>query len=348
LVSISTIDISKRIAEPNSILHKEIEGFEKLSKDYPYTQIFSLLFLKGLKLHKDVRFEDELKKHSFRISNRNMLYDIVHTEYALEPTIEEGIEELEIVEPVSNEGTSIEESNNDPKEQVQHEETVIPQEIIIEPIITEVIEVEENRSEITSIETIASTIDIETTPIVEINIPEQKIALQTSSNDALDESILHHSYAANYHLNDLTEEEAKKIEEKKNKIEEKIKTKKFIVSEVKTEEKPSSFTSWLKADSNYEEHESEQFGSPINTSEELLFGEVVKPKKEFFSPIKKAKESLQENTIPVSETLAKIFDLQGNYPKAISAYEQLSLNYPEKKIFFANQIKRIKKKINSK
>lgn len=342
MVSISTIDISKRIAEPNSILHKEIEGFEKLSKDYPYTQIFSLLFLKGLKLHKDVRFEDELKKHSFRISNRNMLYDLVHTEFDLEPVIEEEINELEPEASILNEETSIQESNNDPKEQFQQEENVI------EPVINEVIEVEENISETTSTEKVTSTIDIETTPIAETNITEQKLALQTSSNDALDESILHHSYAANYHLNDLTEEEAKKIEEKKNKIEEKNKVEKPVVSEVKTEEKPSSFTSWLKADSNYEEQKSEQFESPIKPSEERHFGEVKKPKKEFFSPIKKAKESLQEDTIPVSETLAKIFDLQGNYPKAISAYEQLSLNYPEKKIFFANQIKRIKKKINSK
>ncbi|MFN5787057.1 MAG: hypothetical protein ACK457_13915, partial [Flavobacteriia bacterium] len=70
-------------------------------------------------------------------------------------------------------------------------------------------------------------------------------------------------------------------------------------------------------------------------------------KKEFFSPVKKAKESLDMNSMPVSETLARIFALQGNYPKAIFAYEQLILINPEKKVFFASQIEELKKKLNT-
>jgi hypothetical protein len=75
--------------------------------------------------------------------------------------------------------------------------------------------------------------------------------------------------------------------------------------------------------------------------------EIQKPKSEFFSPTKKAKESVDEEAIPVSETLAKIFAIQGNFSKAISAYEQLCLIYPEKKTFFANQIEELKSKINN-
>jgi hypothetical protein len=56
---------------------------------------------------------------------------------------------------------------------------------------------------------------------------------------------------------------------------------------------------------------------------------------------------LNENNMPVSETLAKIFALQGNYPKSIYVYEQLILIFPEKKSFFATQIKNLKKKLNS-
>lgn len=83
------------------------------------------------------------------------------------------------------------------------------------------------------------------------------------------------------------------------------------------------------------------------SQEKRTFIPAEKPKKEFFSPAKKAKESLDENRMPVSETLARIFVLQGNYPKAIHVYEQLILIIPEKKSFFATQIKILKKKINS-
>jgi tetratricopeptide (TPR) repeat protein len=53
-------------------------------------------------------------------------------------------------------------------------------------------------------------------------------------------------------------------------------------------------------------------------------------------------ESLQENPDVATETLADIYAMQGHKDKAIEIYEHLILKYPEKHIYFAAQIDRLK------
>ena len=93
---------------------------------------------------------------------------------------------------------------------------------------------------------------------------------------------------------------------------------------------PRSFNDWLTAGS---------VQSDAGQKKEYLTFE--KPKVPFFSPIKKAKESLGLENLPVSETLAKVFESQGNYAMAKTIYEQLILIFPEKKSFFADQIQKL-------
>ncbi|MBL6660871.1 MAG: hypothetical protein ISP70_05175 [Crocinitomicaceae bacterium] len=100
------------------------------------------------------------------------------------------------------------------------------------------------------------------------------------------------------------------------------------------DDSPKSFNDWLRQGEKNTDAQAEK--------EYLTF---EKPKINFFNPQSSAKKSITKNNLPVSETLAKVFESQGNYPLAISTYEQLILIFPEKKIFFADQIEKIKSKI---
>ena len=76
---------------------------------------------------------------------------------------------------------------------------------------------------------------------------------------------------------------------------------------------------------------------------------ISKPKKDFKDFEQDDKQISEENetlkSLPVSETFAKILIKQGKFDLAIRIYEQLSLNKPEKSIYFANQIFDLKNKI---
>lgn len=67
-----------------------------------------------------------------------------------------------------------------------------------------------------------------------------------------------------------------------------------------------------------------------------------KEEQKFFNAELKAKESLLESEHLVTETLARIYALQGSVNKAVRAYEILSLKFPQKSAYFATLIQKLK------
>jgi hypothetical protein len=95
----------------------------------------------------------------------------------------------------------------------------------------------------------------------------------------------------------------------------------------------------------------EKIDRSTNTNSEKIINTFIKnqPKisknnnQKFFKPTEIGRKSIKENTDLITETLAKVYTKQKYYKKAISAYQKLSLKYPQKSSYFADQIKLITK-----
>lgn len=126
-----------------------------------------------------------------------------------------------------------------------------------------------------------------------------------------------------------------------------------VLTDEKREEKkprikaaPKSFNEWLEIiDSGAEITEKEEEKTPSASDVVRKFIQTnttrIEPRKETQAS-DLAKKSVLDDSGLVTETLAKIYEAQGNRAKAISTYEKLILLNPEKKAYFAARIQSLK------
>ncbi|MCQ0111678.1 hypothetical protein SAMN04487906_0041 [Zhouia amylolytica] len=118
------------------------------------------------------------------------------------------------------------------------------------------------------------------------------------------------------------------------------------------ENEKHSFNEWLKLSSYTpivrEKTSTKKKKNPLKNKLDLIDKFIennpkISPVKEFGNSANLAKENQVEKSELMTETLARVYLEQKKYKKAIQAYKILSLKYPEKSGFFADQINAIKK-----
>lgn len=317
--------ITAYIEDPSLLDATTLPVLKELADKHPFSSIYSLLYLNAVTRFNSVSLDAALNDHAYQLNDRKKLYQLIHADF-------EGTSDFVTRDEITNNTDSIPTASTIIETTEQAAELILEQTIEIESIEQQVTDsvpiISENDSE-------ASAITIVESVILEEQLPTDENTFERETSA--------HSLEQEYVLPEEEFEEITKVEQKS-----------VVVEKINVAEK-RSFTAWLNVQN-----------APNKTPEivDELVEEKQKPEKkdiidrfiaqqpsisrtknEFFSPSRKAKESLSEDALPVSETLAKIYAAQGNFPKAIHVYHQLSLNFPEKKSLFAVEIEELKKKI---
>lgn len=367
--------IASRIARPETCLGSEIPALKELTEKYPYAQVFSILYLKALSNQNDIGFDEALQKHAYRVTDRMKLYDLIHEREEIAGfetgETEAGTEDIVVTSgktdaviaadpvvtpldpPSRGEEVALEPIGED--EVIEADfvggEEIVEEDVVVTPLSRDTI--------VTPLDPPSKGEDVPE-PIAEEDLTPAFIT------DELELEIISQVVATVYNENLEHSVPERKTEEKaaEEKKSEPLITRERDAENAVTESR-RSFSSWLKAGSATkpkaeEKSEAEtpetvvQPEKPAEKQVNKIIDEFIekeptisRPKKEFYSPTKKAKESISAEGLIYTETLADIFAIQGNFPKAIKAYEQLMLTNPEKKIFFAQRIKELKEKLNT-
>lgn len=310
-------ELIKYIQKPQALEKSSVEQLQKLVADFPYFQSAHMLLSIASKKWDPAAYQQSLKKTAIVSNNRSHLFHLIHSLENEDALVVAS--ETPVADPV-------------PISQVEKEQAVKVESDILKAV------------------------EIATEPAVSSEPVVDKIAGKKSPEEILEKEIEKQVVVA------FVEKEILKVPE--------------LEDPVTSRETPESFGDWLtylkknngQSYEQIEEQANTELAKKQSQKSEKAKEEVVKvqarkeknksiidriietnpgiirqkEEQKFYAADHKAKESLLENEHLVTETLARIYALQGSVNKAVRAYEILSLKYPQKSAYFAGLIQKLK------
>ena len=337
------------IKKPYHIASLQMAELEVLINEYPFFESAHLLYTKGLHEQNAINYSKQLRKTAIVANSRAVLYELIHQkvnrvaeEISVKTNLSETIDEKiitenEIAKEVSTHETPqstspITITNNDIK--VIYVNTVSSSVSNVEKVVT--------RSEPVNND-IAILKDIENETEAPIEEPiteafnEEKLNTQIQSeiNRGIIQSYVETDIIKTPELHKEEPKEPVSFTDWLNRVKKESGT--IQKTEVKINKEPEILPKTVKKPSFFDQNKG--ITDKIIESDP---GRIKLGNQKFFTPNVDAKQSLLENEHLVTETLAKIYALQGNNSKAIRAYEILSLKFPQKSVYFTSLIEKLK------
>ncbi len=340
------------IENPSLLTEGDLPELKKLVESFPYFQTAYLLHTMAAKKFDASLFQQNIKKTAIVAVSRRHLYHLLYSQKTVKPIVN-----------IENSKVSVAETKETPI-------SVNATEVIVEKVLQDITSAgnrHQPEEEITVALNQAAAAEVTADEADQISKEEELVSavekeIAKEVIEAFVEKEILRTHEASIKREVLPPKDASfaewlmflkknngkplnEIEIRDNKVESKENSEKERVSVEENAQQPDQENAELTEEWE-EKQKKEQKKRLIDKIIEMNPG-AIKLNKEtkFFTPDTKAKESLQENEHLVTETLAKIYALQGNISKAIRAYEILSLKYPNKSVYFATQIENLRKAI---